>query len=163
MSYGDDPIPEAMIDDPSAAGALGYSRSKWVAEQVCHMAATYSHDRRRDMDKSSSSDKDAVGDEQPLDYPCPLRGRVAVFRVGQLAGDSHRGVWNSKEAWPMMLSLVKVTGTLPDLEDETLDWLPVDVAATAFVQGMASAGLISPSNGDGKGRGSDGDLSLIHI
>lgn len=101
-------IPEEIIDDPAASSDLGYSRSKWVAEQICARAA-----------------KDT-----------PLKGRIAVFRVGQLAGDSCRGVWNIKEAWPMMLSSVKVTRTLPALQEETLDWLPVDIAAMALTQGI---------------------------
>ncbi|KAK3115332.1 hypothetical protein LTR53_005417 [Teratosphaeriaceae sp. CCFEE 6253] len=108
MAYsGEGPVPERIIDDTSAATDLGYSQSKWVAEQICHRAS-----------------------ETPR-----LRGRVSIFRVGQLAGDTVHGCWNTKEAWPMMLSAVKVTGALPALEDESLDWLPVDVAATALIQG----------------------------
>ena len=113
LSYSKDSIPEAIVDEPSAATGLGYSRSKWVAEMICDRANNQT----------------------------ALRDRVSVFRVGQLAGDSHRGIWNTKEAWPMMLSLVKVTGTLPDLANETLDWLPVDIAATALTQGMASVAV----------------------
>lgn len=104
-------IPEEIIDEPKAASPLGYSRSKWVAERICQNAA----------DRTS------------------LRGRIAVFRVGQLSGDSRFGIWNTKEAWPMMLSAVKITKSLPALQDEPLDWLPVDVAAAALMQGIASA------------------------
>ncbi|KAG8624108.1 hypothetical protein KVT40_009084 [Elsinoe batatas] len=103
------PIPERIIDDPSAASTLGYSRSKWVAEQVC----------------------------QAADRTERLRGRVKVFRVGQLGGGSERGTWNSSEAWPLMLSVgVKELGAMPDLEGERLDWLPVDVASRALREGM---------------------------
>ena len=116
MSCSETPIPERIISDPSAATTLGYSRSKWVAEQICSRANNQT----------------------------PLRNRVVIFRVGQLSGDSHKGVWNTKEAWPMMLSTVKLTKTLPDLAGESLDWLPVDTAATALVQGMASV----PTSGD---------------
>ncbi|KAL1584856.1 hypothetical protein WHR41_06585 [Cladosporium halotolerans] len=107
MAYSSSPIPEALVDDPAAASELGYSRSKWVAEQVC-----------------------ARAEQHPR-----LAGRVAVFRVGQLAGASDTGVWNAKEAWPLMLSSVRETNALPDLGGEVLDWLPVDVAARAMVQG----------------------------
>jgi thioester reductase-like protein len=51
-----------------------------------------------------------------------------------LAGDSSTGVWNTKEAWPMMLSTARLIKCLPDLGDEPLDWLPVDIAATAFLE-----------------------------
>ena len=99
-------LPEKVLPDPSSASPLGYSRSKWVAEHVCLAA----HERTS------------------------LRGRIAVVRVGQLAGDSVLGVWNTKEAWPMMLSTARLIKCLPDLGDEPLDWLPVDVAARAFLE-----------------------------
>lgn len=98
--------PEKLLSNPSSASPLGYSRSKWVAEHICARA-----DRRTS-----------------------LRGRVAVVRVGQLAGDSTSGVWNTKEAWPMMLSTASIIKCLPDLGDEALDWLPVDIAAKAFLE-----------------------------
>jgi thioester reductase-like protein len=98
--------PEKLLSNPSSASPLGYSRSKWVAEHVCAEA-----DRRTS-----------------------LRGRIAVVRVGQLAGDSISGVWNTKEAWPMMLSTSSIIKCLPDLGDEALDWLPVDIAAQAFLE-----------------------------
>jgi len=110
MSYtGQGQIPEQILDDPSTASPLGYSRSKWVAEQICAQA----HSTTR------------------------LQNRVAVFRVGQLSGDSKTGIWNTKEAWPMMLSTVKLTKSLPALQNEPLNWLPVDLAAEAFVEATA--------------------------
>jgi thioester reductase-like protein len=116
-------IPEVIIDEPEAASSLGYSRSKWVAEQICSRA----NERSK------------------------LKGRIAIFRVGQLSGDSRRGIWNTKEAWPMMLSSVKLSDQLPDLDKETLDWLPVDLAATALMQGIASV--------DGSGNGAH----VLHV
>ncbi|KAK4561065.1 hypothetical protein LTR86_005020 [Recurvomyces mirabilis] len=106
---GSDPVPEAIIARPDVATELGYSQSKWVAEQICQRAVV----------------RTSMG------------GRVCIYRVGQLAGDSVHGVWNAKEAWPMMLSAVKITGSLPDLgEEQKLDWLPVDSAARALVEGV---------------------------
>jgi thioester reductase-like protein len=99
-------LPEQMQSDPSSASPLGYSRSKWVAEHVCLEA----HNRTN------------------------LHGRIAVVRVGQLTGDSTSGVWNTKEAWPMMLSTASLIKCLPDLGTEPLDWLPVDIAAKAFLE-----------------------------
>jgi thioester reductase-like protein len=105
-------LPEAILDDPSLASPLGYSRSKWVAEQLCHNASQQK----------------------------PLQGYVTVVRIGQLSGDSNNGIWNTKEAWPMMLSTVKLTGSLPDLPNEHIDWLPVDIAAQALVEIGAHVG-----------------------
>ena len=104
-----DGSPESIIDDASAASPIGYSKSKWVAEQICHNA-------NRNYNR--------------------LRDRIAVLRVGQLSGDSERGIWNTQEAWPMMLSSVKATKALPALEKEPLSWLPVDIAADAFLDAI---------------------------
>jgi thioester reductase-like protein len=98
--------PEAILSDPSSASPLGYSQSKWVAEHVCASA----HARTK------------------------LHGHMSVVRVGQLSGASQTGIWNKKEAWPMMLSTAWLIDCLPDLSDESLDWLPVDVAAQAFIE-----------------------------
>jgi thioester reductase-like protein len=98
-------LPECMQPDPSSASPLGYSQSKWVAEHICLEA----HNRTN------------------------LHGRIAVVRVGQLTGDSASGVWNTKEAWPMMLSTAQLIKCLPDLSTEPLDWLPVDIAAKALL------------------------------
>lgn len=106
-------LPERIDSDPAAASSLGYSRSKWVAEHICLAAH---------------------GETE-------LKDRVTVVRVGQLAGDSGSGVWNTKEAWPMMLSTASLIQCLPDLRDEPLDWLPVDVAAKAFLQASSTANL----------------------
>ena len=100
------PIREVVTHDPQMASPLGYSRSKWVAEGICEQANIHT----------------------------ALRGRLSVVRIGQLCGDSQSGVWNATEAWPLMLSTVKTTGSLPALRDEKLTWLPVDTAAQAVLQ-----------------------------
>ncbi|KAI9830731.1 MAG: hypothetical protein M1819_005395 [Sarea resinae] len=105
MVYADQtPIPEAISFNPHTASSLGYSRSKWVAEGICHNANKYT----------------------------ALQGRIGVLRIGQLCGDSSHGVWNTTEAYPLILSTVLVTGTLPRLE-QPLDWLPIDIAARSIL------------------------------
>jgi thioester reductase-like protein/acyl-coenzyme A synthetase/AMP-(fatty) acid ligase len=112
-------VPErALVDDrdTSVAGPTGYARSKWVAERMCwHAHAT-----------------------------TRLRGRISIARVGQLSGAQDTGVWSASEAYPLMLASAKATGVLPDLDSakkargfqagEVLAWLPVDIAAQAFVE-----------------------------
>ena len=100
------PIAERVSHDPLSASPLGYSRSKWVAESICEQA--HLHTR--------------------------LKDRITVLRIGQLCGDTDSGIWNITEAWPLMLSSVKVTGSLPQLDRERLGWLPVDVAADAVLE-----------------------------
>lgn len=106
MAYDGKTVPEAVLENPSSASPLGYSQSKWVAEHVCQNASKFER----------------------------LDGQISVVRVGQLSGSSTTGSWNMKEAWPLMLSTLRLTGSLPDLSDEILDWLPVDRAAAAMVE-----------------------------
>lgn len=107
-------IPEKFLPDPRISGPTGYARSKWVGEAICAEA----HKSTR------------------------LRDCISVARVGQLSGATDTGVWSKSEAYPLLLSSAKVTGVLPDLEDEILNWLSVDVAARAFVE----TALCGPSN-----------------
>ena len=100
-------VPESIIDDAESCGDIGYSRSKWVAENICSEAVKANPD---------------------------LRGAVSIVRVGQLSGDSVYGVWNKSEAYPLMMSSAKVTGCMPDLPQESVGWVPVDLAAKAFME-----------------------------
>ncbi|KAM3074625.1 hypothetical protein ACMFMG_008053 [Clarireedia jacksonii] len=59
--------------------------------------------------------------------------QISVVRIGQLTGDTVHGIWNETEAWPLMLSTVYQLGCLPEI-DETLTWLPIDIAAAAILQ-----------------------------
>ena len=102
-------IAESGSQGPSDASPLGYSRSKWVAESICvnaHRAA-----------------KEAG---------IPLG--VEILRIGQLCGDTNNGIWNKTEAWPLMLSTFDVVGCLPNLPDEQLNWLPLDIAANSICE-----------------------------
>lgn len=112
-------IPEHFIVDPRVSGRTGYARSKWVGEAICAEA----HKSTR------------------------LRGRISVARVGQLSGTTDTGVWSKSEAYPLLLSSAKVTGVLPDLKHEILNWLPVDTAAKAFIE----ASLSPPGDGTSVG------------
>ena len=116
--YTKSPIPERISHDPLSASPLGYSRSKWVAESMCEQA--HLHTRMKD--------------------------RITVLRIGQLCGDTESGIWNVTEAWPLMLSSVKVTGSLPDLQGEKLGWLPVDVAAQAVIDISTAKHTSNPGN-----------------
>ncbi|KAF5685593.1 nonribosomal peptide synthetase [Fusarium circinatum] len=98
------PIPENLSQDPKEASPLGYSRSKWVAERICD-AANKEHD-------------------SPL---------ASIIRVGQLCSNE-AGIWNTTEAYPLLLSTSKITGCLPDLPNEVLNWLPVEQAAQAVIE-----------------------------
>ncbi|GJN69830.1 putative NRPS-like protein biosynthetic cluster [Purpureocillium lilacinum] len=107
-------ITERISDDPSHASALGYARSKWVAERMCSEA-------NRIL-------------AQTLSKGQPSAAMASVIRIGQLCGDRATGAWNGSEAYPLMLSASSAVGCLPDLPHEGTNWLPVDVAASAVLE-----------------------------
>lgn len=119
-------VPEQIIADALTSGSTGYALSKLTAELILARAATQSPS---------------------------LRKRITVVRVGQLSADTEHGVWNASEAYPQILASAKFTdGHLPDLGlDEKLTWLPVDVAAKAFLQSC----LVDPI--------SMGDMPTEHV
>lgn len=130
------PIPEAISQDPNDASTLGYSQSKWVAEQVCAAANTHLRTQMPTLESHPP--------------------RITILRVGQLCGN-RQGVWNMSEAYPLMLSTASMTGCLPDIPGVVLDWLPVELAAQAITD---AARLPGPSRDDGAG--SQG-LPVFHI
>lgn len=105
-------IPERISEAASDASPLGYSRSKWVAEHVC--AAAYEHR----MENHAAN----VRQVDP----------VSIVRIGQLCGND-AGFWNTTEAYPLMLSTANLTGSLPDLANEVLNWMPGELAAQAVL------------------------------
>jgi thioester reductase-like protein len=107
VSSSSEPVAETISEEPFDASPLGYSRSKWVAESMCVKAH-----------------QAAQGAGISLD--------VEILRIGQLCGDTDNGIWNKTEAWPLMLSTFDVIGCLPNLPNEELRWLPLDVAANAI-------------------------------
>lgn len=108
-------VAEQISLEPSSASPLGYSRSKWVAESICMSAHRVA---------------------QKADIPL----NVQILRIGQLCGDTNHGIWNKTEAWPLMLSTFDLVGCLPDLPDEQLNWLPLDVAANAICEVASESG-----------------------
>jgi thioester reductase-like protein len=100
-------IPETNAETPAVAQPIGYAESKAVAEQVFSVAAT----------------------SQGV--------QSTILRVGQIAGpigEVNGGKWNEHEWFPLLLKTSKALEKIPDataLGD--LDWLPVDVLASAIV------------------------------
>lgn len=113
------PIPEKISQDPAEASPMGYSRSKWVAEQVCESA-----------NKQFSIDGANL---------------ATVVRIGQLCSND-AGIWNASEAYPLLLSTARVAGCLPDIPHETLNWLPVEEAAQSVMDIALSDHVTEPEN-----------------
>lgn len=115
---GGRPIPEKLSCEPEDVSPLGYSRSKWVAENIITAAKVGGNFSA----PSATADRTISVEE---------RSPIITIRVGQLCGNE-KGVWNTTEAYPIMLSSAKITGCLPEL-DESLSWLPVNIAARAVL------------------------------
>lgn len=81
-------IEERIYTDPSDAVAIGYARSKFVAESICDAAAK------------------AGG-----------KSKIGVLRLGQLSGDTVNGIWKTEEGWPQLFSSAEFVGCLPDLNE----------------------------------------------
>ncbi|KAJ4325918.1 hypothetical protein N0V84_003304 [Fusarium piperis] len=109
------PVPEKISQDPSDASPMGYSRSKWVAERICESANNH-----------FASDRQSIS---------------AIVRIGQLCSND-AGIWNASEAYPLLLSTARVTGCLPNITHETLNWLPVEEAAQSVIE-IAFSSLVT--------------------
>ncbi|KPM40567.1 hypothetical protein AK830_g5985 [Neonectria ditissima] len=125
-SAGGSPRPgkvlESYVPSPSHAQKTGYARSKYVAEHITRNA----------MRNVSAASR--------------------VLRIGQLAGDTKTGAWNTTEGIPLMIQTAVTLGALPALNEE-MSWLPVDLAAGTIID-LAAVGGETPSN-----RSSDPDLA----
>ncbi|KAJ5344664.1 NRPS-like enzyme [Penicillium brevicompactum] len=95
-------VPEALPESLSYAQNMGYAQSKLVTEHIINRAA----------------------------HQTGINARV--LRVGQIIGDTARGIWNATEAIPMILRSAETIHALPKLED-LLSWTPVDIIATSVI------------------------------
>ena len=123
-------IQETRARDPSSASAVGYAQAKWVAEQICEKAAAC----------STGSGHHSVD----------------VVRIGQLCGVRAHGVWNTREAWPLLVKTADEVGKLPDIQ-QRLDWLPVDTAARALLD------LAFSKAGTPEAQETEGQASIFHL
>jgi thioester reductase-like protein len=106
----DQRISEGPVPQLEFAQGTGYGRSKLVTERIVHNAM-----------KSTGM-------------------YARVLRLGQIAGDSERGQWNTTEAIALMIQTATTIKALPT-HDEELSWLPVDLAASVVAE---LAGVAQP-------------------
>jgi thioester reductase-like protein len=99
----DQRISEGPVPRLEFAQGTGYGRSKLVTERIVHNAM-----------KSSGM-------------------YARVLRLGQIAGDSERGQWNTTEAIALMIQTATTIKALPT-HNEELSWLPVDLAASVVAE-----------------------------
>lgn len=111
-SHASTSVPESIIVDSTVPGPSGYGQSKYIAEHLLAKAA-----------------------EQH-------RIPVTIFRIGQIAGSIAEDgpVWNSQEWLPTLIKASKQLGILPSElgAGNMVDWVPVDVLASAVVEAACS-------------------------
>ncbi|KAL8655714.1 MAG: hypothetical protein Q9226_002937, partial [Calogaya cf. arnoldii] len=133
------PIAEQVSHDPEEASPLGYSRSKWVAENIIdgfyrRISSSHSTEHHNNNDDNNDNNNNGNNDNNINNVT------IAILRIGQLTSDTHSGIWNTSEAYPLLLSTAPTLHCLPDLKNLPLDWLPVDIAARAVLEIASSIG-----------------------
>lgn len=129
-------IPETLSSEPEDAAPMGYARSKWVAENICCAARVRLGASPSTVIPPTLSpvDSEYSSPASPSLSTAEEEAPIILIRVGQLCGNA-RGVWNATEAFPIMLSSAqKITGCLPNLREQSLSWLPVDIAARSVLE-----------------------------
>ena len=102
-------VPESVLmpANPHTALPNGYAQSKYIVEHLFEFLW---------RDKG---------------WPCMIE------RMGQVCGDNQNAMWNPSEMYPlMMIGGGDFLGKMPEFPNRTIDWLPVDYAATAIVDIM---------------------------
>lgn len=116
------PVPERMIEDPSATLPTGYAQSKYVSEQVLSRAT------------------------ETAGIP------ATVCRVGQIAGPVRSkdigGSWNKQEWLPSLIASSKYLGQIPNSlgSSSAIDWIPVDVLSRVLVELLENSGTDEMNN-----------------
>lgn len=102
-------VPESVLMPaiPQTALPNGYAQSKYIVEHLFEFLW---------RDKG---------------WPC------MVERMGQVCGDNQHAMWSPSEMYPLMIiGGGAFLGKMPEFPNRTIDWLPVDHAATAIVDIM---------------------------
>ncbi|KAI0064074.1 acetyl-CoA synthetase-like protein [Artomyces pyxidatus] len=92
-------VPEEPLEDPAACLSQGYARSKFVGERMLAIAA------------------------QKTDV------RTLSFRIGQISGDSVKGIWNATDNVPILVRGCQELGAIPSDWLPFVSWVPVDTVA----------------------------------
>lgn len=123
------PIKERLYGFEATSSGRNYAISKWITEQVCHKAS-----------QNTGID-------------------VRIVRLAQICGDTKHGMWNVKEAWPMLMASGRTIGCLPahKIFDQEMRWLPSDVTGAV----VADIALLDQVNDET--RASVAKFMVFHI
>ena len=95
-------IPEEPIPHLTHVSHTGYAQSKLVSEKIVEAAV-----------KTAGVN-------------------AGIYRIGQIIGDTHQGIWNDSEAFPLIIRSALTMGVLPE-SDMDCEWLPVDTCAASII------------------------------
>jgi thioester reductase-like protein/aryl carrier-like protein len=122
QSTSETEVPEVIFDDWKVSASTGYSEAKHVCERL-------------------------------LDAACRISDiSVDILRIGQIAGPVQHGTfgqWNTQEWLPSILQSSLALGRVPqDLGPmDMVDWMPVDIMASAIVELLVQGSGPSSLNG----------------
>ncbi|KAJ9067195.1 hypothetical protein DSO57_1002258 [Entomophthora muscae] len=57
-----------------------------------------------------------------------------IHRVGQVSGDTENGAWNTREHISLLIKAAQVMKMVPSEMFESINWIPVDIAAKGMVE-----------------------------
>ncbi|KAK8066912.1 NRPS-like enzyme [Apiospora hydei] len=143
-------VPEGPLADLAYAAPTGYARSKLVGERICELAAAAAVSKGKAALCAPNSDGD--GDENGAGSS--PQQHVAVLRVGQVSADTEHGIWNEKEAIPLLVRTGAQLGALPRFgkRQGRCQWMPADTAAQAVLDLAARmTSALKPPHGVAKG------------
>ena len=125
-------IGEEAVPVGAVALRQGYARGKGVVEHILQRAGTPDV---HDATKRDRGERDSTRSRVDGGFD------VRVLRIGQIAGDTVHGVWNTTEAVPLMIQSVRAVRALPRL-DEWCSWVPVNECAGVLIElsGLADSG-----------------------
>jgi thioester reductase-like protein len=107
LEYPTVPVPEEIHHNVLWSHHMGYGQSKLVGERL---AETF---------------KQKYG----------LKSAIQVIRVGQIMGDSQKGIWNTAEHFPLLINAGQAMRKLPNhYFGDIVDWVPVDYCAQAIIE-----------------------------
>ncbi|KAL8738447.1 MAG: hypothetical protein Q9181_000761 [Wetmoreana brouardii] len=112
-------IPEQVIESLDQASDMGYGQSKLVGEHIVAAAVQQAG------------------------------AKASILRIGQVVGDTKEGMWNDREAFPLIVRSALTMGVLPELGIKC-EWLPVDTLAGVVGE---LAGLQMDNIASGKSNG----------
>jgi thioester reductase-like protein len=121
-------VPEAPIgDDLSVSLSTGYALSKYIGSS-CSQLLSSSFKFPKLTSYPTTVERITQQANKILDM------NIKLLRVGQVSGSTLTGHWNTSEMWPIMFatSAHPSINALPLFPGKMVDWVPVDVAASAI-------------------------------